>query len=83
MANYIYWNQLLIFYFTSAASHGKRVYLSVDDEVLEQIGHNFSQKIEDGNWADDFRKAVRAEVVAAGRINLGKLQGCNADHLPR
>jgi hypothetical protein len=45
MANYIYWNQALVIYFTSTASYSKRVYLSADDEILEQIGQNFSQEI--------------------------------------
>lgn len=83
MANYIYWNQALIIYFTSTASYGKRVYLSVDDEILEQIGQNFSQEIADGNWADDFRNAVRAEVIAEGRVNLVTLQGFDINHLPK
>jgi hypothetical protein len=83
MANYIYWNQALVIYFTSTASYGERVYLSVDDEILEQIGHNFSQEIADGNWVDDFRNAVRAEVIAEGRVNLVTLQGFDGNHLPK
>ena len=83
MANYREWNQALIFYFTTGLPRGKRVYLSVDNEILEQIGQKFNQKIEDSNWSDDFHRAVREEVVAQGRVNLGKLQGRNLDGLPQ
>ncbi|MEH1768413.1 MAG: hypothetical protein V7L27_29605 [Nostoc sp.] len=83
MANYREWNQALIFYFTTGLPRGKRVYLSVDNEILEQIGQKFNQKIEDSNWSDDFRRAVREEVVAQGRVNLAKLQGRNLDGLPQ
>ena len=83
MANYREWNQALIFYFTTSLPRGKRVYLSVDNEILEQIGQKFNQKIEDSNWSNDFRRAVREEVVAQGRVNLAKLQGRNLDGLPQ
>ncbi|MCC5637614.1 hypothetical protein LC593_17565 [Nostoc sp. CHAB 5844] len=83
MANYRDWNQALILYFTSGLPRGQRVYLSVDDDILERIGQKFNQKIENGNWADDFRRAVRKEVIAQGRVNLGQLQGHNVDGLPK
>lgn len=83
MANYREWNQALVFYFTNSLPRGKRVYLSVDNEILEQIGQKFNQKIEDSNWSDDFRRAVREEVVTQGRVNLAKLQGRNLDGLPQ
>lgn len=83
MANYKDWNQGLVFYFTSGVPRGTRVYLSVDDEVLERIGQNFNQEFKKGNWGEDFRRAVREEVVAQGRVNLGKLQGRNSDSLPQ
>lgn len=83
MANYIAWNRALILYFTSGLQRGKRLYLSVEDEILELIGHKFHQKTEDVNWADDFCRAVREAVIIEGRINLGQLQGRNAAGLPK
>jgi len=83
MANYRDWNQALILYFTSGVPRSTRVYLSVDDEILEHIGRKFNQPLKDGNWSDDFRRAVREEVIAEGRVNLGQLQGRNADGLPK
>ncbi len=83
MVNYRDWNQALIFYFTTGLPRGKRIYLSVDNEILEQIGQKFNQKIEDSNWSDNFHRAVREEVVAQGRVNLAKLQGRNSDGLPQ
>lgn len=83
MVNYITWNRSLISYFTSGLSQGKRVYLSVDDEILERIGQEFHQKIEEGNWGDDFRRAVRARVITERRINLNQLQGRNVEGFPK
>ncbi|NJR17203.1 MAG: hypothetical protein HC785_16795 [Calothrix sp. CSU_2_0] len=83
MANYGDWNQALASYFTSGVPRGTRVYLSVDDEVLERIGRKFNQEFPSGNWGDDFRRAVREKIIAEGRVNLGQLQGRNADGLPK
>ena len=38
MANYRDWNKALVSYFSSDVLGATRVYLSVDDQVLERIG---------------------------------------------
>lgn len=83
MANYREWNQALVLYFSSGVPRGTRVYLSVDDEVLERIGRKFNQELKDGRCADDFRRAVKKEVVSEGRVSLGQLQGCYSEGSPK
>ncbi|MUG95352.1 hypothetical protein F7734_24490 [Scytonema sp. UIC 10036] len=83
MANYREWNQALVSYFTSGLARDKRVYLSVDNDILERIGQKFNQKIENSSKADDFRRAVREKVIVEGRVNLSQLQGRNADGIPK
>lgn len=65
MASYIEWNQALVEYFTKSVSQGARVYLSVDDDVLERIGRRFRSSPSGGSWRDDFCQAVRQRI----RIN--------------
>lgn len=83
MASYKDWNQALVYYFTSGIPRGTKVYLSVDDELLERIGSELNQKFTNGSWGDDFRTAVRREVIVEGRVNLGKLQERDANGLPQ
>lgn len=83
MANYIAWNKSLIHYFTSTLPRGKRVYLNVDVEIIEQIGQKINKNIEQGNWTDDFFKSVREEVVIQGRVSLNELRRCDSEGLPQ
>ena len=73
MASYQDWNQSLMSYFTSGISRDTKVYLSVDDDVLEHIGRNFNREPTAANWSDDFRAAVRKEVIVDGQVNLNNL----------
>jgi regulator of replication initiation timing len=59
MASYIEWNQALVEYFTMGVAQGARVYLSVDDDVLERIGRQFGSS---DSWRDDFCQAVRKKI---------------------
>lgn len=83
MTSYQEWNKALISYFTNGLPRGVRVYLSVDNEILENIGCEFKQENIFGSWADDFLQAVRAEVVIDGRVNLSNLRGRGKDKLPK
>jgi hypothetical protein len=64
MASYIEWNQALIDYFTNGVARGRgaRVYLSVDDDVLERIGRRFSSSPNGDSWRYDFCQAVRRRL---------------------
>ncbi len=84
MASYQEWNKALISYFTSGLPHGMRIYLSVDNETLENTGSRFQQENISGNWVDDFLQAVRTEVIVDSRINLSNLRGRDVrDKLPK
>ena len=83
MTNYRDWNQALVFYFTSGLSRGTRVYLSIDEDILEHIGRRFNQELIPGSWGDDFREAVSKEVIVERRVDLSKLQGRYANGLPK
>ncbi len=83
MASYRDWNQALVSYFTSGVPRGTKIYLSVDDELLERIGSNFHKKFTDSSWGDDFRAAVRQEVIVERRVNLGNLHSSDGDGLPQ
>ncbi|GAA6621965.1 hypothetical protein [Scytonema sp. NUACC26] len=83
MASYKDWNQALVTYFTSGISRGTKVYLSVDDELLERLGSKLNQKFTDGSWSNDFRIAVKQKVIVEGYVNLSKLRPVGADGLPQ
>lgn len=74
MASYKDWNQALVSYFTSGVPRGTKIYLSVDDDVLERIGRDFNGKPTGDNWGNDFRAAVREKVIVDGQVNLDNLR---------
>jgi len=77
MPSYIEWNQALIDYFTSTAPKGSRIYLSVDDDVLERIGKKFNSVPYGNSWRKDFCLAVRQELSVFGtgnEIDLTKIK---------
>ncbi len=83
MTSYTNWNQALISYFTTGASRGSKIYLSVDDEVLDRLGQNFSATPFNGNWKDDFCNAVKQQVIRNGQVNLTSLQGRDEKGFPK
>ncbi|MEN9262361.1 MAG: hypothetical protein Q6L60_15520, partial [Thermostichus sp. HHBFW_bins_43] len=52
---------------------------------METIGQSIAERDPMGGcWAEDFRLAVRQEVVSVdGSLNLGCIQGLDADGIPR
>lgn len=74
MANYSEWNKALVSYFTSGVPYGIKIYLSVDDDVLERIGEEFDLTLTTGSWGEDFYVAVRKQVINDGQVNLADLQ---------
>jgi hypothetical protein len=79
MASYIEWNQALIYYFTEGEAQGARVYLSVDDDVLDRIGRHFRSSPNGYSWRDDFCQAVRKEIginssSGGNKVNLDRFQ---------
>jgi hypothetical protein len=83
MANYTDWNQALIDYFIKGTPHGTKIYLSVDEDVIERIGYHFGQLSISGTWVDDFCTAVKRKVIIEGQVNLQHLKGRNSQGLPK
>jgi hypothetical protein len=79
MVSYIDWNQALIDYFTRGVAQGARVYLSVDDDVLERIGRQFRALPNGDSWRNDFCRVVRKELginskTGGNTVNLSSIQ---------
>ena len=74
MASYTNWNQALVSYFTSGVPRGTKIYLSVDDDILERIGREFDLTLTAGNYGEDFCVAVRKQVIDNRQVNLAPLR---------
>ncbi|KZL51179.1 hypothetical protein A2T98_03645 [Nodularia spumigena CENA596] len=83
MATYTDWNQALISYFISGVPRGTKIYLSVDEDVIEHIGYHFINSCIDGNWVDDFNSAVKKRVVVNEQVDLKPLRGLNTQGFPQ
>ncbi len=81
MANYKEWNEAIIAYFLQGVPRGSKIYLNVDDDLLEYIGQNFSVE-SDISWNEDFQNAVRLRVVVENRVDLSGLQDRNNQSHP-
>ncbi|MCT7963465.1 hypothetical protein NG791_22575 [Laspinema sp. D1] len=82
MANYQQWNQAIASYFTSGIPRGTRVYLSVDDDILDRIGGEFDLELNADTWGDDFRAAVTKKVIVDDRLDLQRLQSISSKRPP-
>lgn len=84
MASYEEWNRALIDRFTKGLPQGSKIYLSVDEDLLESMALEFYLAAAN-NGTNDFLAAVRAKVVIwSGQVNLDPLQGRDPDSgLPR
>ena len=74
MASYTEWNQALVSYFTSGVPRGTKIYLSVNDDVLDRIGREFDLTLTAGNYSEDFCIAVRKQVIDNRQVNLAPLR---------
>lgn len=83
MANYQQWNQAIASYFTSGIPRGTRVYLSVDDDILDRIGEEFGLHPSSNTWIEDFLWAVRKQVFFEERIDLEGICRCDAKGYPQ
>ncbi len=83
MANYTEWNQALISYFLKGVPRGSKIYLSVDDDVLDRIGQGFFLTLSGSdNWSDDFQEAIRKAVIVDKQVNLNRIHGRDANDNP-
>ena len=74
MANYSEWNTQIANYFINNAQEGSGVYLSVNEDVLADIGIRMTEPIQKIDAVRDFESAVRSKVIGNnGHVNLSKL----------
>lgn len=83
MATYHDWNQALASYFTSGIPRGTKVYLSVDDDILDRIGGEFDLDLTADTWSEDFLLAVRARVFREERLDIDRVCGCDVKDYPQ
>lgn len=83
--NYQTWNQALVSYFTCGVAHGTQIYLSVDDDILEQIRQAFPQEYRAPSSVsarDDFLAAVQTDVISDRHLHLKHLQEYDDNGFP-
>ena len=84
MATYDEWNKAIAEYFVSGLSSGATAYLSVDEEVLMNIGARFEQlRTSHVDWVDDFTEAVRSKCVIGDKVYLRWISNYQSEHVPR
>lgn len=80
METYQSWNHALSQYFLQGVPRGSRIYLSVDDAVLEAIGQQqFETEPLNGSWREDLVAAVRRQVVKGDHVELENIQSYTPD----
>jgi hypothetical protein len=82
MTSYVDWNRALAEHVVTGLPRGSAVYLSVDDDMLERIGHEVFGGTGAGSWGSYFRASVRGRTVENGRITLRDVETPDAAGLP-
>ncbi len=82
MARYRDWNQALVCYFTSGIPRSTKVYLSVDEDILERVNQEFNLEVTNLNSHNDFLAAVRQKVIFNGQVKLDNLQRRDSNGFP-
>ncbi len=73
--SYDVWNHAIATYVTAGAQRGSIVYLSIDDDVIDQIARRLTAQA--GHPPTPFLEAVRRRVVKGRRVELKRIQGRN------
>lgn len=82
MANYEAWNSAIASYFLAGVAQGSHIFLSLDDEAIEEIAIRFLEEKPEMPL-DDFINAVRSLciVLPENKINLGPFRQ-NTTNIP-
>ena len=70
MPSYAEWNKAIAEFSAGMLHPGDPYYLSVDEDVLMEIGASHFDFEVSANAVTDFERAVRAKCVVAGRVNM-------------
>lgn len=79
MASYDAWNRAIAAYFLAGAAKGSPIFLSVDDDALEDIKLGFVDEPVAEDAVHDFREAVRARCVFRDTVGIDGLRGMRRD----
>jgi hypothetical protein len=83
MATHDEWNKAIAEYFSNGLPIAASVYLSVDEESLEDIGIQFNlTKSRETSWVDDFINAVHIQLVQSNKIYLNSIINTHQTKLP-
>lgn len=83
MFSYDIWNKVIASYFIKNIQYGSRVYLSVDDDVLELLGSGFGEDCDDESWGKNFCTVVRNQVVTDETVMLDTISNFDDAGYPR
>jgi hypothetical protein len=81
MATYDDWNNALLAYFVGGVPRGIQIFLSVDDDLLRQIGRDLFGP--DVDAVADFERAVQVAVVREDKVRLRPISGLGTECEPR
>jgi hypothetical protein len=82
MPNYQEWNDAIVRHFCQGRPKSSKVYLSIDEDILELIGLDFSSSL-NTTAVEDFQRAVQLKVVCGDKINLERIQGLDTKQIPQ
>lgn len=81
MPSYMMWNRALVAYLTEGIPRGMQVFLSVDTDLLQQVGRDLLGAPDEA--VADFGRAVKAAVIEEDRITLTRVRGVDDHGEPR
>ena len=81
MDDYSRWNQAIISYFLEGAQRGASIFLSIDDDVVPQIGYQLG--IEKAVSLSTFCRAVNDHIIEDDHIELARVAGPNISEEPK
>jgi hypothetical protein len=73
MTSYDEWNRKILTYVTEGIPLGTKVYLSIDDDALRDIGSTLAKKREVHDYVTDFKLAIRSRCVQRGKVQIATL----------
>ena len=83
MPTYKEWNEAISIYFTYGFGAGESVYLSIDNDTLEQIGRIITKDTHNSiNWTEDFLQAVQTMCIQGDAITFSKIAGTDPRGIP-
>lgn len=81
--SYSCWNESLISYFSSGIPQGSKIYLTIDEDLIDFIGKNFLHLDHNINALDHFRCSVIDTIIEDEKVNLKNIEGLNPQGKPK